>query len=129
MYIRDYILQEKESEANQQRCGWGFISKIFVITMNWLCKVCIEYVINQTFRLYIPRIMSVESLLLACCSPVARPFLVCFIWLGGFSCMSVKAGDASSVFEKFNDRRLAVPWYTGLSPPRMETLQTTRRYS
>lgn len=73
---------------------------------------CVRLLI-PCLRLLIPCMAPVESLLPACTSKVANQYLTC-LNIFVFEIIII----FNSPFWKFIERRLSVPWFTGLSPPR-----------
>jgi len=118
MQTQNNNISERDNLTNQQGSGWGFVSAVFAYILNWLFWLYFESVNKKIFCLYNPCIKSVDSLFLACSSPVARLYLAFIIRSAGFAGMKDAVRNTSSVFVKFIDRRMAVPWFTGLSPPR-----------
>ena len=120
MKDKKYILVVTTSVTNRQGSRQEGILLLLILNFwNGLLQEFTKSMNRQIFGLLIPCIKSVDSLFHTCISPVPHLYIE---WLCMFKVDIVN--EVSSIFEKINDRRMAVPWYTGLSPPRLEDIST-----
>lgn len=107
------ILQKTKQVKNSQGCRREN-TLYFIMPFSFFALFACARLLIACVRLLIPCCSPVDSLLLACTSTIADQYLTCWKFF-----IPVNIIIHISFFWKFIERRFAVPWYTGLSPPRL----------